>query len=149
MPRDFPRRAPGDLPAVVEDGDAIGQRHHDGHVVLDEQDRERVVGTQPGDEIHEPVCLAGVESRGARVGASQSPLPRWRPPARRPPWRAARSTAPRMREWTPTRTLSRADSRRNTSVFWNVRAIPRNAMVWGVRPTSDSAPNRIVPVAGG
>ena len=39
------RRAVGDLLAVVEHHDAVGQVHHHAHVVLDQRDRgaERVV----------------------------------------------------------------------------------------------------------
>ena len=44
------RRALGDLLAVVEHGDAVGDAHDDAHVVLDQQHRQPALVAQPADE---------------------------------------------------------------------------------------------------
>ena len=41
---DFVGRAVGDLAAVVEHGDVVGQVHHHADVVLDEDDRRAELG---------------------------------------------------------------------------------------------------------
>jgi hypothetical protein len=51
----------GELPAVVEDGDAVREPHHHAHVVLDEEDRDAGVADLP-DEL-------GQHGRLVRVGA--------------------------------------------------------------------------------
>ena len=51
--------------------DAIGDAHHELHVVLDEQDREREVVAQPVDELLELLDLLVVESAGGLVEQEQ------------------------------------------------------------------------------
>src|SRR6185295_13705711 len=51
---DHPRRALGDLLAVVEHEHVLAEPHHDLHVVLDEQDRLALVA-QPADRVEQVV----------------------------------------------------------------------------------------------
>src|SRR5204862_62122 len=64
---DFGWRALGDDLAVVEHGDPITDAHHDPHVVLDEQDRQALFGTQLADEVGHLACLAVVHAGGRLV----------------------------------------------------------------------------------
>src|SRR4249919_2611391 len=68
------RHALGDLAAEVEDVDALGHRHDEVHVVLDEQDRERVVGAQPPDQLPELADLLVVQAAGRLVEQEQARL---------------------------------------------------------------------------
>ena len=82
-------RALGDLLAVVEHRDVVGDVHDDLHVVLDEQDRDAALGAQ---RLHELAQLLGL----LRVHA--------RPSARRAAAAADRSASARAissRRWSP------------------------------------------------
>ena len=46
----FRRRSFGDLHAVIEHGNLVGDAHHDLHVVLDQQDRQIEILAHPVDE---------------------------------------------------------------------------------------------------
>ncbi len=62
-------RAVGDLGAVVEHDDMIGDLHDDGHVVLDQQDRRLVLVADHVEQRVELERLAGVEAGGGFVEA--------------------------------------------------------------------------------
>src|SRR5262249_30872807 len=63
----FVGRAVGDLDAVVEDGDAVGDAHYYLHVVLDQQDRQLQLGAQPLDEARQLGGLLRVHAGGRLV----------------------------------------------------------------------------------
>ena len=63
-----PRRAcPRRALAVVEDGDPVADAHDDPHVVLDEQDGQAELGSQPADEVGQVARLLGVHAGGRLV----------------------------------------------------------------------------------
>ena len=65
------RRAVGDLDAVVEHDDMVGNLHHDRHVVLDQQDRGVVVVADRAQERVEIGRFARIEAGGRLVEAEQ------------------------------------------------------------------------------
>ena len=69
------RSALGDLLAVVERDDAIGDALHDVHVVLDEEDRQPALVAQAPDQLGDLVRLVGVHPR-RRLVEQQQPRPR-------------------------------------------------------------------------
>ena len=67
-------RALGDLLAVVEDRHPVADAHDHAHVVLDEQDRQAVLGPQPVDERHHLLRLAWVHAGRGLVEQQQRGL---------------------------------------------------------------------------
>ena len=65
------RRALGDLLAVVEHGDLLGDAHDDLHVVLDEQDREVLLVAQLAHEVGQLRGLLRVHAGGRLVEQQQ------------------------------------------------------------------------------
>src|SRR6185369_17145979 len=63
------RGAVGDLAAVLEHDDMVGDFHHHGHVVLDEQDRSTLLGLNGFQERRQVAGLAWVEARRRFVEA--------------------------------------------------------------------------------
>src|SRR5262245_12958437 len=63
----LPRRALGDLLAVVQDGHAIGDLHDHAHVVLDQDDGEVQVGDEPAQQAHERPSLTLAHAAGRPV----------------------------------------------------------------------------------
>ena len=61
----------GDLLAVVEDRDVLGDAHDHLHVVLDEQDRQLALVAQPAHELGEPLGLLRVHAGGRLVEQQQ------------------------------------------------------------------------------
>ncbi len=72
--RDLFGRPVGDLLAVIEDDDVVGDAHHHAHVVLDEQNGDVVLLADRIEELVEPLALAGVEPGGGLVEAEQERL---------------------------------------------------------------------------
>ena len=64
-------RAVGDLDAVVEHDDVVGNLHHHRHVVLDQQDRDVVFVADGEQELVELGALARIEAGGRLVEAEQ------------------------------------------------------------------------------
>ena len=64
-------RAVGDLLAVVEHDDVVGDLHHHAHVVLDEEDRDLVLAADEAEELVEFGRLARVEAGGRLVEAEE------------------------------------------------------------------------------
>jgi hypothetical protein len=64
---DLLRLALRDLLAVVEDRHAVGDAHHDLHVVLDQEDGHVLLLTELGHEGREVRRLLGVHSGGGLV----------------------------------------------------------------------------------
>ena len=64
-------RAVGDLDAVVEHDDVVGDLHHHRHVVLDQQDRGGVVVADRQQQLVELGALARIEAGGRLVEAEQ------------------------------------------------------------------------------
>src|SRR5215208_1486295 len=64
----------GDLAAEIEDVHAVGDRHHEVHVVLDEQDGERVLLAEALDQQPEVADLLVVEAAGGLVEQQQPRL---------------------------------------------------------------------------
>ena len=52
----------GDLAAIVEDDDVVGDLHDDAHVVLDEQDRDAVLVADRAQKLVELGRFAGIEA---------------------------------------------------------------------------------------
>ena len=75
---DLGGRALGDLLAVVEHRDALGDAHDDLHVVLDQQDRHRPLLAEPGEEVGERGRLLRVHAGGRLVEQEQLRLRRER-----------------------------------------------------------------------
>ena len=75
MRRDRLERALGDLDAVVERDDPVGDSLDDVHVVLDHENRERQLVAQPSDQLGDLVRLLGVHP-GRRLIEHQQPRPR-------------------------------------------------------------------------
>ena len=69
----------GDLLAVVEHGDALGDAHDDLHVVLDQQDRQLALVAQLPHELRELRRLLRVHAGGRLVEQQQLGLGRQRP----------------------------------------------------------------------
>ena len=87
---DLVGRARGDRHAVVEHGDALADVHHQPHVVLDEQDRQRELVAQPADQRR--------AARASPAGSSRRPARRAAAPWARSPARArSRAAAGRRR----------------------------------------------------
>ena len=61
----------GDLLAVVEHGDVLGDAHDDAHVVLDEQNGDAQLIAQPANELGRLRGLARVHARGRLVEQEQ------------------------------------------------------------------------------
>ncbi len=68
---DLARRAVGDLGAVVEHDDMVGDLHHHRHVVLDQQDGGAVLLADREQQRVELEALARVEAGGRLVEAEQ------------------------------------------------------------------------------
>src|SRR5262245_40878358 len=73
------RRALGDLAAEVEHVHAVRDRHHEVHVVLDEEDREVVLLADPSDQAGELPDLLVVQAAGRLVEEQQPRLGDERP----------------------------------------------------------------------
>ena len=63
---DLGRRSFGEHAAAIEDGDAVREREHDAHVVLDEQDGQAEAVVQIADDAH--------DARRLRLGQSRHRL---------------------------------------------------------------------------
>src|SRR5712691_7374811 len=72
-------RAFGDLLPEVEHGDAIGDVHHDAHVVLDHHHGETLHLLDVEDEAHHVLGLLGVHARGGLVEEEQDRVEGQRP----------------------------------------------------------------------
>ena len=66
--------AVGDLLAVVEDDDVVGNLHDHAHVVLDQQDRDVVLVADEAEEAVELGRLARIEAGGRLVEAEEERL---------------------------------------------------------------------------
>ena len=60
-----------DLLAEIEHRDPFADAHDNLHVVLDQQDRQVQVATQPGDELGHLAGLAGIHASGRLVQQQQ------------------------------------------------------------------------------
>ena len=69
---DLLRRPLGDLAAVVEDGDLLGDAHDHPHLVLDEQDRDAQVAAQLAEEVGHLERLGRVHPGGRFVEQEQA-----------------------------------------------------------------------------
>src|SRR5450756_441255 len=69
---DFPRRALGDLDAVIHHHDMVGNFHHHRHVVLDQKDRGAVVVADREQQLAQAGALPRVQAGGRLVEAEQS-----------------------------------------------------------------------------
>src|SRR5947208_13997322 len=79
VPRDLRRRALGDLLAVVEDDDPLGERHDDLHDVLDHAERQPEPGVDPPHQVHRGRRLRGRQPRHGLVEQEQTRLGAERP----------------------------------------------------------------------
>ena len=61
--------AVGDLAAVVEHDDVVGDAHHDAHIVLDQQDADPLLVADREKELVELGRFARVEAGGRLVEA--------------------------------------------------------------------------------
>ncbi len=68
---DLRRRSFGDLAAVVEDDDVVGDAHHHAHVVLDQQQSDALPLPDRQEEMVEFRRLSRVQARGRLVEAEQ------------------------------------------------------------------------------
>ena len=87
-------RAGGDLATEAEHVDEVRDAHHEAHVVLDEQDRQRALVPEAHDEVAELLDLDVVEPAGRLVEQEQRRL-RHRARARSRRASASRTGAPR------------------------------------------------------
>ena len=64
--------AVGDLAAVVEHDDVVGDAHHDAHIVLDQQDADLLLVADREQQLAELGQFARVEPGGRLVEAQQA-----------------------------------------------------------------------------
>src|SRR5438093_1353365 len=74
MALDLGRRTFGDAHTVVEHGDAVGDAHHDLHVVLDQEYRQLELAPERADQRGEVLGLARVHPRRRLVEQQQARL---------------------------------------------------------------------------
>src|SRR5215472_4556740 len=75
---DLDGRPLGELASMLEHGHPIGYSHDQLHVVLDEQNGEPIVVAEASDQLHQLLCLRGVESARRLVEQEEPRLQRER-----------------------------------------------------------------------